>query len=45
MSKEIIIKDYINMVLPVYKPYLEDYSTRINVFYGGAGSGKSKFVV
>lgn len=45
MSKNIVIKDYINMILPVYRPYFKDYSTRINVFYGGAGSGKSKFVV
>jgi len=28
---------------PVYLPYLEDYS-RYEVFYGGAGSGKSVFV-
>lgn len=28
-----------------YLPYLEDYSHRFNVFYGGAGSGKSHFVV
>lgn len=27
-----------------YLPYLTDYSTRIIVFYGGAGSGKSVFV-
>lgn len=27
-----------------YKPYIET-DKRINVFYGGAGSGKSKFVV
>ncbi|WP_282804679.1 PBSX family phage terminase large subunit [Clostridium tetani] len=45
MSKSIVIKDYINMILPVYRPYFKDYSSRINVFYGGAGSGKSKFVV
>lgn len=45
MSKEIAIKNYDNLVLPVYKPYLKDYSHRINVFYGGAGSGKSKFIV
>lgn len=32
-------------VLPVYQPYLRDYHTRVNVFYGGAGSGKSYFVV
>jgi phage terminase large subunit len=28
-----------------YLPYLEDYSHRFNVFYGGAGSGKSHFVI
>lgn len=28
-----------------YLPYLEDYNHRFNVFYGGAGSGKSHFVV
>ena len=27
-----------------YYPYLFDYSHRYNVFYGGAGSGKSHFV-
>ena len=27
----------------IYLPYLEDYSTRFIVFYGGAGSGKSFF--
>jgi len=27
-----------------YYPYLTDYSKRYNVFYGGAGSGKSHFV-
>lgn len=45
MNKGIIIKDYINMILPVYKPYFKDYENRVNVFYGGAGSGKSKFIV
>jgi len=28
-----------------YFPYLQDYSHRFNIFYGGAGSGKSHFVV
>lgn len=28
-----------------YIPSLEDYSRRFNVFYGGAGSGKSHFVI
>lgn len=30
--------------LPVYRPYIEDYSCRYNVFYGGRGSGKTIFV-
>jgi phage terminase large subunit len=28
-----------------YLPHLESYNTRFNVFYGGAGSGKSHFVI
>ena len=28
----------------VYFPYLFDYSKRYNVYYGGAGSGKSFYV-
>jgi phage terminase large subunit len=32
-----------NLVLPVYRPYLEDYSSRYNVYYGGRGSGKTIF--
>ena len=32
-----------NIFNPVYRPYLEDFSTRFIVFYGGAGSGKSYF--
>lgn len=31
-------------ILPVYLPYLDDYTCRVNIFYGGAGSGKSVFV-
>ena len=27
-----------------YLPYLQDYSKRYEIYYGGAGSGKSKFV-
>ena len=38
------ITDFKKTILPVYLPYLDDYSKRINVFYGGAGSGKSVFV-
>lgn len=33
-----------NIFNEVYLPYLDDYSTRIIVFYGGAGSGKSHFL-
>lgn len=29
----------------IYYPYLSNYNSRVNVFYGGAGSGKSHFVV
>lgn len=32
-----------NLVLPVYRPYLEDYRFRYNVYYGGRGSGKTRF--
>ena len=31
--------------LPVYRPYIEDYSNRYNVYYGGRGSGKTIFVM
>ena len=33
------------LVLPVYRPYIKDYSYRYNVFYGGRGSGKTIFVM
>ena len=33
-----------NIFNSVYLPYLEDFSTRFIVFYGGAGSGKSHFI-
>lgn len=32
------------LVLPVYRPYLEDYQYRYNVYYGGRGSGKTRFI-
>lgn len=38
------IKGIDKWILPAYKPYMLDYDTRINVFYGGAGSGKSFFM-
>lgn len=31
--------------LPCYQPYITDYSKRYNVFYGGRGSGKTRFVM
>lgn len=31
--------------LPVYQPYINDYSNRYNVYYGGRGSGKTRFVI
>ena len=39
-----VIKGLSKWILPVYWPYVRDYQTRFNVFYGGAGSGKSHFV-
>lgn len=38
------IKGLSKWILPVYHQYVRDYQTRFNVFYGGAGSGKSHFV-
>lgn len=38
------IKGLSKWILPVYWPYVRDYATRFNVYYGGAGSGKSHFV-
>lgn len=40
-----VIKGLAKWILPVYHPYVRDYNTRFNVYYGGAGSGKSYFVV
>ena len=39
------IKGLSKWILPVYWPYIRDYTTRFNVYYGGAGSGKSHFVM
>lgn len=33
-----------NIFLPCYQPYVEDYSYRYNVYWGGRGSGKTKFI-
>lgn len=30
---------------PTFRPYIEDYSKRYNVYYGGRGSGKTTFVM
>ena len=40
----ITINNVYAWVLPVYREHLLSYDNRINVFYGGAGSGKSYFV-
>lgn len=32
------------VILPCYQPYLEDYTYRYNCYYGGRGSGKTKFI-
>lgn len=34
-----------NRFLPCYYPYLWDYSHRYNVYWGGRGSGKTKFIM
>ena len=31
--------------LPCYRPYIFDYQYRYNVFYGGRGSGKTRFLI
>lgn len=31
--------------LPCYQPYITDYACRYNVYYGGRGSGKTRFCV
>lgn len=34
-----------SVFLPCYQPYVSDYSSRYNVYYGGRGSGKTIFVL
>lgn len=34
-----------SVFLPCYQPYISDYSYRHNVYYGGRGSGKTRFVI
>lgn len=38
------IRNLDKWVLPVYHKHMRDYNTRVNVHYGGAGSGKSFFI-
>lgn len=45
MSQPLNIKISKKIFNEAYLPQLENYSTRFNVFYGGAGSGKSHFVI
>lgn len=33
-----------DVFLPCFQPYIEDYSFRYNVYWGGRGSGKTKFL-
>ena len=33
------------IILPIYQPYVDDYSYRYNVYWGGRGSGKTKFIM
>lgn len=44
MSK-IVLNIKKDKFLPCYQPYIYDYSCRYNVFYGGRGSGKTKFIM
>lgn len=37
------VEAFKNTILPCFKTDLTDYNTRINVLYGGAGSGKSYY--
>lgn len=34
-----------DVFLPCYQPYIYDFSCRYNVYYGGRGSGKTRFVM
>lgn len=33
------------VILPIYQPYIEDYSHRYEVYWGGRASGKTRFVI
>ena len=35
-----ISEDYF---LPCYRPYVSDFSKRYNIYYGGRGSGKTRY--
>jgi len=45
MAQPLSIKIDKSIFNKTYLPYLQDYSHRFNVFYGGSGSGKSHFVI
>lgn len=34
-----------DVFLPVYRPYISDWQYRYNVYYGGRGSGKTRFIL
>ncbi|NLB91697.1 MAG: PBSX family phage terminase large subunit [Clostridiales bacterium] len=42
MANKITINGFGNLLLPHFRPYLDDYSFRYEIYYGGAGSGKSE---
>ena len=45
MAKVNLIIKKEKVILPIYQPYVEDYSYRYNVYWGGRGSGKTKFIM
>lgn len=46
MKTQTMINVNINkgLICPVYRPYIFDYTHKFEVYYGGAGSGKSCFI-
>lgn len=45
MAKVNLVIKKEKIILPIYQPYVEDYSYRYNVYWGGRGSGKTKFIM
>ena len=43
--KELNIEIDKRVILPVYQEYMFDYSYRYNIYWGGRGSGKTKFII